>query len=110
MTSLAPALDLEATPVPGQLASAVLDLDGNVVSMSGATSGSDGVSKNDVVVLYQMLLETGHLLTRGLLDGGNSFRRFTVTFSTMRYVSAMRFTNEARTVPFFRMDEDTECV
>ena len=69
----APALDLEASPVQGQMASAVLDLQGNLV----------GGALPDAPILFQMLVEAGSLLH---LQQQNSFRRLTVAFPAVRYV------------------------
>jgi hypothetical protein len=67
----APPFDLEASPVQGQLASAVLDLNGNLVRGQ--------LSPHDASLLFQMLAEVGSL-------GVENFRRLTVTFSSARYV------------------------
>jgi hypothetical protein len=71
MSSLPPSLDLEASPVQGQLASAVLDLRGNIVRGQLAPA--------DTSTLFQMLVEAGSLSLEG-------FRRLTVTFPSVRYV------------------------
>lgn len=69
--SVTPSLDLDALPVPGQLASAVLDQKGTLLKGK--------LSPHDASILYQMLVTCGSLpLER--------FRRLTVTFSTSRYV------------------------
>ena len=67
----APVLDLEASPLQGQTASAVLDLQGNVVR------GGDALP--DAVLLFEMLSEVGTLSL-------TSFRRMTVSFPTRRYI------------------------
>jgi len=67
-------MDLEATPVQGQLASAVLDLNGNLVRGQ--------LSPHDASLLFQMLVETANLKE---IEG---FRRMTVTFSSIRYIVA----------------------
>ena len=72
-TNQLPAVDLEASPVQGQLASAVLDLQGNIVRGQ--------LAPRDASTLFQMLVEAGSLQ----LDG---FRRLTVTFPSVRYVVA----------------------
>jgi hypothetical protein len=74
-TMVAPALDLETSPVQGQLASAVLDLEGHVVRGQ--------LSPHDASILFQMLVETGNL--KGI---DSSFRRMTVNFLSVRYVVA----------------------
>jgi hypothetical protein len=71
---VAPALDLETSPVQGQLASAVLDLEGHIVRGQ--------LSPHDASILFQMLVETGNL------KGIDGFRRMTVTFASVRYVIA----------------------
>ena len=71
--SLPPALDLEASPVQGQLASAVLDLQGNIIRGQ--------LAPQDTNTLFQMLVEAGGLPLEG-------FRRLTVTFPSVRYVVA----------------------
>ena len=75
MAGVLPAVDLDASPVQGQLASAVLDLNGNLVRGQ--------LPSQDVDALFQMLVEAGALRN---MEGG--FRRLTVTFSTIRYVVA----------------------
>ena len=72
-TNQLPAVDLESSPVQGQLASAVLDLQGNIVRGQ--------LAPQDASTLFQMLAEAGSLD----LDG---FRRLTVTFPSVRYVVA----------------------
>ena len=76
-TSSIPALDLEATPVQGQVASAVLDLQGHIVRGQLST-------EHDAEILYKMLVEAGNLPS---LQGGD-FSRMTVTFPTTRYIVA----------------------
>ena len=73
MTSVPPAVDLEASPVQGQLASAVLDLQGNIVRGQ--------LPPDEASTLYHMLVETANLELTG-------FRRLTVTFPSIRYVVA----------------------
>lgn len=74
-----PTLDLEATPVPGQIASAVLTLQGEVIRGQ--------LASNDVDLLFQMLMEVGAQESQEP-DRTDSFRRLTVTFSKVRYVVA----------------------
>jgi hypothetical protein len=74
-TTALPAVDLEASPVQGQLASAVLDLQGNLIRGQ--------LPAQDADTLFQMLVEAGALRN---MEGG--FRRLTVTCSTIRYVVA----------------------
>ena len=69
-----PAVDLESSPVQGQLASAVLDLEGNMIGGQ--------LPAHDASTLFSMLSEAGSFLD---LDG---FRRLTVTFPSVRYVVA----------------------
>lgn len=64
-------LDLEASPVAGQLASAVLDLQGNLVQGE--------LSIEIASLLFQILLEAG------TLDLGH-FRRITVSLSKSRFI------------------------
>jgi hypothetical protein len=71
------ALDLEATPVPGQLASAVLTLHGEIIRGQ--------LASNDAALLFQMLMEVGAQESQET-DRNHSFRRLTVTFSKVRYV------------------------
>ena len=71
MSTAAPSLDLDASPVQGQLASAVLDLRGNILRGQLAPS--------DANLLFQMLVEAGNLQLE-------RFRRLTVTFSSVRYI------------------------
>lgn len=66
-------LDLEASPVQGQLSSAVLDLQGNLLR--------GPLPQQEAVILYQMLVEAGNL------NDMSDFSRLTVTFPTsVRYV------------------------
>lgn len=67
-----PSIDLELTPVPGQISSAVLDLDGNMAS-------NGPMDRKDAETLYQMLVETGRL-------EANGFRRLCVRFASTQYV------------------------
>ena len=68
-----PALDLEASPVPGQLASVVLALDNGEIVRGALPNAADAI------FLYQIFVEAGNL---DLLD----FKRMTVTLSPIRYV------------------------
>ncbi|CAB9496470.1 expressed unknown protein [Seminavis robusta] len=77
-SAVLPAVDLEASPVQGQLASAVLDLQGNMVRGQ--------LSPPDADTLFRMLVEAGSLETT--MEGAGGFRRLTVTFSSIRYVVA----------------------
>jgi hypothetical protein len=70
----APSIDLDATPVQGQLMSAVLNLQGGVVRGQ--------LPQHEAALLYQMFVETGNLKS---ID---NFQRLTVTFSSVRYVVA----------------------
>lgn len=69
-----PAVDFEATPVQGQLGSAIMDLNGQVVRNSGLLSTSQAL------LLYKMLLEVGMLE-----EDGAGFKRMTVSFQSTRY-------------------------
>jgi hypothetical protein len=73
-TAHPPSLDLEASPVQGQLASAVLDLQGEMLR--------GPLPPQDAFLLYQMLVEAGNLKNL------ENFTRLTVTFPSMRYVVA----------------------
>lgn len=66
-----PAMDLEASPIQGQISSAVLDLAGETVKGKLA----DG----DTALLFQILVEAGSMNL-------NTFRRLTVTLSATKYV------------------------
>ena len=68
-----PAIDLEASPVQGQTASAVLDLEGNIVR------GGEEQLPDDAPILFQMLVEVGSLHLK-------TFRRLTVSLHDRRYV------------------------
>lgn len=69
-----PALDLEASPLQGQMASAVLDLEGNLVVGGGS-------ELPDAALLFEMLSEVG------TLPSLTSFQRMTVSFpNTVRYI------------------------
>ena len=67
----ASALDLEVSPVQGQIASAVLDLKGNRIKGQ--------LSSGDTTLLFQILVEAGSLNLE-------KFRRLTITYSSVRYV------------------------
>ncbi|GKY94242.1 hypothetical protein MPSEU_000390000 [Mayamaea pseudoterrestris] len=68
-----PSLDLDSSPIQGQLASAVLNLKGELVR--GNLS-----SEQDARLLYQMLAETAAL--------DKPIRRLTVTLSSVKYIVA----------------------
>jgi len=72
MSNAIPAIDLDTSPVQGQLASAVLDLQGNMIRGQ--------LAPQDASTLFQMLVETGNLQSQ------DKFRRLTVTFPSIRYV------------------------
>ena len=74
-----PALDLESTPVAGQIASAVLD------AKTGAMVDDGGrvISEHNASILYQMLLETGQLQQEIPV-----VRRMTVMYNHTRYIVA----------------------
>ena len=76
-------LDLETTPIAGQIAFAVLDLKGNVTKQSlsqGMNSNNDLFDSVAINLLYQMLGEIGTLQL-------SSFRKFTVDLSeSIRYI------------------------
>ena len=67
-----PAVDLEVSPVQGQLGSVILDFNGQMVRSSGL------ISPSQASVLFKMLLEVGMLQEEG-------FRRLTVSFPSTRY-------------------------
>jgi hypothetical protein len=67
-----PSLDLDASPLQGQLASAVLTLKGEMVSGK--------LPKIQARLLYEMLTETGSL--------DKPIRRLTITYSSMKYTVA----------------------
>ena len=71
-----PSVDLEASPVQGQLASAVLSVNGQLLR--------GPLAPHDASILYQMLVEAGNLKN---LQHDN-FTRLTVTFPSVRYVVA----------------------
>jgi hypothetical protein len=64
-------LDLEASPVPGQTAFAVLDLFGSMKSGQ--------MVSEDASILFQILVEAGSLNLK-------KFRRVAVSFPSTRYV------------------------
>lgn len=68
-------LNLEASPVQGQLGSAVLDLNGRLIQSGGQ------LSDHNAFILYKMLLEAGMLKKE-------TVERLTVSFSTARYAVA----------------------
>lgn len=70
-----PLVDLENSPIPGQLGTAVMDLNGKMVR------GGDQLSSENASILFRMLVEVGMLEEEG-------FRRLTVSFPLIRYVAA----------------------
>jgi hypothetical protein len=70
---LPPQLDLDANPIQGQQACAVMDLKGQLIRGS--------MNQEDASILFQMLVEVGSL-------GEPSFRRLTVSFAHTRYIVA----------------------
>jgi hypothetical protein len=66
-------LDLEVSPIQGQTAWSVLDLQGNILKPSGE------IPQKDTTLLFQMLLESTKLVDDG-------FRRLTVSMATSRYL------------------------
>jgi hypothetical protein len=89
-------IDLEAHPVKGQLASAVLDLKGKIISMSSSTTDDNAGATmwmNDITIIFQMLLEAGTLLLQDVeVDDANNnnkdnfFRRIAISFPSVQYV------------------------
>ena len=73
-------LDLDVSPIQGQTAFAVLDLQGRVVKTSG------DFPEQDVRLLFQMLLESTNLVVE-TQDGG--FRRLTVSLASSRYLVSL---------------------
>jgi hypothetical protein len=73
-SSMVPAVDLDASPIQGQVSFAVLDCSGQVVRGQ--------LSPHDASILFQMLVETANL------KDTEKFRRLTVSFSSVRYVVA----------------------
>lgn len=73
-------LDLDVSPIQGQTAFAVLDLQGRVVKTSG------DFPEQDVRLLFQMLLESTNLVVEKQ-DGG--FRRLTVSLASSRYLVSL---------------------
>ncbi|KAL3939967.1 MAG: hypothetical protein SGBAC_005393 [Bacillariaceae sp.] len=77
-------LDLDQTPIQGQTGWALLDLNGNVLVLSG------GLSDANLSILYQMLLETTNICSNvggaGASAGGDDFRKLTVSFSSSQYL------------------------
>lgn len=70
MAAADPAFDLDASPVPGQSASCVLDLEGKIIRGQ--------LGEKQAALLYQMLVECGNLNL-------NSLGRITVSLSSVRY-------------------------
>jgi hypothetical protein len=76
-------LDLDLSPIPGQQAWVIVDLNGQIIKMSSGI-GNSGTTSSDVVpsivhdvpILYQMLMECATILTPQ--DGG--LNRMTITF------------------------------
>jgi hypothetical protein len=75
------ALDLEASPVQGQIASAVLDCNGTFLRGQ--------LAPVDASLLFQMLVDAGSVLQQQNSTATHGeFRRLTVTCRTVRYVVA----------------------
>jgi hypothetical protein len=72
-TSAATFLDLDVSPIQGQTAWTVLDLQGNLLKTSGE------FPEQNVGILFQMLMESTNLVTEG-------FRRLTVSLASSRYL------------------------
>mmetsp|Transcript_26103 Transcript_26103/g.38265 ORF Transcript_26103/g.38265 Transcript_26103/m.38265 type:complete len:94 (+) Transcript_26103:90-371(+) len=71
---LHPILDLEASPIQGQVGSAVMDLDGRILQCGGAMSDASAV------ILYKVMAEVGVLKHNEIIE------RITVAFEGMQYV------------------------
>jgi hypothetical protein len=69
---VAPAVDLELSPIQGQLASAIVNLQGQVVRGT--------LPHEDARLLYQMLAETSALQ--------KPVRRLTVAYPSVKYIVA----------------------
>jgi hypothetical protein len=67
-------LDLDASPIQGQLASTVMDLEGKIVRGQ--------LTSHDASLLYQMLMESSNV------HGVDGFQRMTITFANVRYIAA----------------------
>ena len=70
-----PMIDLESSPVQGQIGSAVLDLNGRLIQCGGQ------LSDHNALVLYKMLEEVGMLKDE-------TVERLTVGFASARYAVA----------------------
>lgn len=75
-TSAATFLDLDVSPIQGQTAWALLDLQGNLLKKSGE------FPPQDVSILFQMLMESTNLVKEG-------FRRLTVSLATSTYLVSL---------------------
>lgn len=71
-TSPPPAFDLETSPVPGQIASAVLDLQGSVVRSGNL------LPAHDVQILFEMFSQSAQI--------SSDMERLSVSLSGYRYV------------------------
>ena len=73
-------LDPDVTPIPGQQAWVILDLQGHVVRASNGHDNSNSSNippiHQDSPILFQMLIETAGLMTTN--DGG--LKRMTISF------------------------------
>ena len=76
-------LNFEAFPIKDQIASAVLDLHGNLVSTT-STSKQLMIDTTATKLLYQILLEVGSLHLP-------SFRRITLSSSSLNTDSSIRY-------------------
>lgn len=71
MEALPPTFDLESSPVPGQLGSAVLDLQGSLIR-------GQQVSEDDARILFEMFSQSSKV--------SSDVQRLCVSFSGYRYV------------------------
>ena len=72
LAEIAPSLDLDLSPIQGQLASAVVNLNGDVIR--------GNLPPDDARLLFQMLTETSAL--------DKPVRRLTVTYPSVKYIVA----------------------
>ena len=67
MATPPPMLDLDASPIAGQIGWAVLDIEGNMIK-------SHALKESDISILFQMLQESAKI------QGQEPLKRLTVTF------------------------------
>ena len=79
-------LNLEVSPIQDQIASAVLDLQGNVLTLTTSTNPNQTIDSTATNLLYQIFLEVGSLHLP-------SFRRITISSASLSGSSSANIVN-----------------